>query len=166
MATVITALQAETGGSAYLYARLIGWINRVSGTIVAMTTYETEGGGLELLWTVPTLDIDLSATLTTSRRTDAVKVPLNFSVISHLNVTIKDVATTAVWIYCPDQSDAAPSETLAPLTNLQNLEVGFVAGLQMKIRTSATGTIAARATTATVDNYKVSTMGFTWSRRN
>jgi hypothetical protein len=36
----------------------------------------------------------------------------------------------------------------------------------MRVRTSATGTIAARANVATIDSYRVSTMGFTWARRN
>jgi hypothetical protein len=35
----------------------------------------------------------------------------------------------------------------------------------MKIRTDATGNIAARSTVATTDNYNVVTVGFQWSRR-
>ena len=144
--------------------RLIGWINRVSGAIATFTTYETTGGGLELLWNAPTLDIDLSNTLTTSRRTDAVNVPLSFSTIAKLNMRIQDSTTN--WecnFCCPDQTDAAPSPTVAPLGNIVAEAVGNLQ--QMDIRTSSTGTIAARAN-GTVDSYRVVTVGFTWVRRN
>ena len=158
---------APTMPTNYDFKRLIGWIERVAGTIVAFTTYETEGGGLELLWSVPTLDVNLSSTLGTARRTDAVKVPLNFSVIAHINVYVSDASGGyVIWICCPDQTDAAPSASAAPLNNIESADAAGSQGAQMKIRTSATGTIAARSTLATVDTYLVSTMGFEWARRN
>ena len=157
---------APTMPTSYDFRRLIGWFKRVGGTIVAFNTYETAGGGLELNWEVPTLDINLANTLTTSERTDAVKVPLNFSTIAHLNATVTDaVGTASAWVYCPDQTSAAPSTTAAPLANLYADSGGIRAINQLFIRTSATGTIAARGNVATVDLYAVSTMGFTWSRR-
>lgn len=151
----------------YDYKRLIGFFKRVGGAIVAFKTYETEGGGIDLLWSSPTLDADLAATLTTSRRTDAVKAPLTFSVLAFLNVIILDAtAGTRVWIYCPDQTDLAPSQTAAPLANAGNVGASANASAsQLSIRTSATGTIAARADIATVDAYRVATMGFRMSRR-
>ena len=152
--------------ASYDFKRLIGWFKRVGGTVVALHTYETHGGGIEHLWDVPTLDVNLANTLTTSRRTDAVKVPLNFSVESRLNVVIKDAASNGYgWICCPDQVDTAPSETAAPLCNVGNQST-TTAPSQLMIRTSATGTIAARSLLATVDLYAVSTLGFTWARRN
>lgn len=160
---------APTMPADYTVRRLIGWFKRVGGTIVAFETYEASGGGLELSWDVPTLDVDLASTLTTSRRTDAVKVPLNFSVMAHMNVNLTDGAGTSfAWIGCPDQTDAAPSVSAAPLANTVNYpsaasHPGFY---QMRVRTSATGTIAARANVATIDSYRVSTMGFEWGRRN
>lgn len=157
---------APTMPTNYDFKRLIGWFKRVGGTIVAFHTYETEGGGLEFQWDSPTLDVNLANTLTTARRTDAVKVPLNFSTIAHLNVTLQDGAASAnVWIYSPDQSDLAPSTSVAPLQNYDYL-TSNTKGRQLFIRTSATGTIAARADLATVDLYAVSTMGFRWARRN
>lgn len=151
----------------YDFKRLIGWFKRVGGTIVAFHTYETEGGGLEFLWDSPTLDINLAATLTTTRRTDAVKVPLDFSTLARLNIVCNDAAApVAAWIYCPDHTDQAPSNTAAPLSNIVSQDGNGNASSEMLIRTSATGTIAARATVATVDLYAVSTLGFTWARRN
>jgi hypothetical protein len=157
---------APTMPTNYNYKRLIGWFKRVAGTIVAFTAYETDGGGLELLWNSPTLDVDLSATLTTTQRTDALKVPLNFSTRATFNVANTDAAAgTLIYFSCPDLTDLAPSGTVAPLMSFSDRTAGPTGGL-LTIRTSATGTIAARASVATVDVYRVVTVGFTWARRN
>jgi hypothetical protein len=156
---------APTMPANYDFKRLIGWFKRVGATIVLFTTYETSGGGLELLWSSPTLDINLANTLTTTRRTDAVKVPLNFSVIANLNIRMTDATGLTAIVYCPDQADLVPSATVAPVGNIGDGISGNEATL-MLVRTSSTGTIAARATTATIDLYVVATMGFTWARRN
>lgn len=165
VATALAALQAETGGSAYVYAKRIGYILRATGALVLFHTYETEGGGLDVFWDAPTLDIGLANTLTTSRRTDAVKAPLLFSTLVTLSVVINDAAATQNRICCPDETDAAPSATVAPLSNVNNV-AGEARAVQMQVRTSATGTIAARSNTATVDLYNVSTMGFRLVRRD
>lgn len=159
---------APTMPTNYDYKRLIGWFKRVGGTIVAFTVYETEGGGIELNWNVPTLDINSANSLTTARRTDAVKVPLNFSTIAHLNVSIMDASNHGqVNICCPDQTDAAPSDTAAPLGNAGNIDASANArATQLRVRTSAAGLIAARSALATVDLYAVATIGFTWARKN
>lgn len=159
---------SPTMPASYDYKRLIGWFKRVGGTIVAFHTYEGFGGGLELLWDSPTLDIDLTNTLTTSRRTDAVKVPLNFSVIAHLNVVLADAgAVGTTYIYCPDMTDLAPSPTAAPLFSNKVHNTNLTPnGAPMSVRTSATGTIAARSELGTADAYQVATLGFTWARRN
>lgn len=150
----------------YNFKRLIGWFKRASATIVPFHVYQTAGGGLELTWDSPTLDIDLSNTLTTSRRTDAVKVPLNFSTTAHLNVLMGDSSAGFIaWVYCPDQTDLAPSLTAAPLGNVIEVTTAVGPVYQIFVRTSAAGLIAARANLATVDTYKVATVGFRWSRR-
>ena len=160
---------APTMPANYDFKRLTGYFLRAGGTIVAFTTYETEGGGLEFLWNAPTLDVDLSNTLTTARRTDAVKVPLAFSVRAHLNVLLSDAGTMPLaLIYCPDQTDAVPTRTAGPLHNHGSNAGAFIGyeGKSVTVRTSATGTIAARADVANIDIYRVSTIGFTWARRN
>jgi len=156
---------APTMPTNYTLKRLFGWFKRVGGTIVAFHTYEIEGGGLDYSWDSPTLDIDLATTLTTTRRTDALKVPLNFSVNASINVAIDDGSGPAVWIYCPDQADLAPSNTAAPLASGRMNVSGTPFQWTQQVRTSATGTIAARSNVATVDSYKVVTLGFTWARR-
>lgn len=157
---------APTMPANYDYKRLVAWFKRSGGAIVAFKAYETEGGGLDWLWSSPTLDINLANTLTTSRRTDAVKVPLAFSTIAQLNVQLAESAAgyDAI-IYCPDQSDLVPSNSVAPLNNIRN-PVAAGSSMQIMVRTSSAGLIAARATLATIDSYLVSTIGFRWDRRN
>ena len=156
---------APTMPANYDFKRLIGWYKILAATVVLFTTYETEGGGLELLWNTPTLDIDLANTLTTARRTDAVKVPLNFSVIAQLNMALDDnTALFNMIIYCPDMADIVPSGTVAPLSNGRTYVIGQVDLRQISVRTNATGLVASRAT-ITVDRIRVSTLGFIWSRR-
>jgi len=149
----------------YDVKRLIGWFKRVAGTIVAFKTYETEGGGLTLRWSVPTLEISLTNTLTTSRRTDAVKVPQSFSTDAILGIRLDDVSEFAAWLGCPDAADTAVSGSVENANWFQDLSVGIQI-VVFVIKTSATGTIAVRATISTVDNYYASTYGFNWARRN
>ena len=158
---------APTMPANYDFKRLIGWFKRVGGVNVLMDVYETEGGGIEVQWRAPTLDVNLAATLTTSRRTDAVKVPLNFSVLAHLNVMLFDAGTSfSTSIYCPDQTDLAPSPTVAPLASMFISSTIGRGQFKHSVRTSAAGLIATRADLATVDQYSVATLGFTWARRN
>jgi hypothetical protein len=153
---------APTMPANYDYKRLIGWFKRLAGVNVLMDVYETEGGGVELAWRAPTLDINLGNTLTTSRRTDAVKVPLNFSVIAHLSVLINDPLAWSVKIMCPDETDAVVDSSNANIVGSS----GAALAQSMHIRTSSAGFLAARADLATVDLYRVMTQGFTWARRN
>jgi len=157
---------APTMPTNYDFKRLIGWFKRVGGANVAFSTFEIEGGGIELQWTAPTLDVNLSNTLTTSRRTDAIKVPLNFSVLAHITVDVTDVSIFAIRVCCPDETDAAPSGTAAPLFNVVAPTGGVPGAADFWLRTSAAGLIGARANIATVDTYCVSTLGFRWARRN
>ena len=151
--------------ASYTHYRKIGWFKRVAGTIVAFTTSEIAGGGIQLLWKAPTLDVDLANTLTTTRRTDAVKVPLQFAVDAILTLYVYDATTSAYFlICCPDETDVAPSPTAARLATGQTVTANVWSG-QITVRTSAAGLIAARADLATVDTYRVSTNGFEWSRR-
>ncbi len=162
---------APTVPANYDFKRLIGWFKRTGGAIVAFKTYETAGGGLQLLWSSPTLDVNLATTLTTARRTDAVKVPLNISTDALLNVVVQEGTTTDAyaWIYCPDQADLAPGNiSTAPLATIQASQAApssFGVYQQITVKTSAAGLIAARASLATMDQYSVSTLGFTMARR-
>jgi hypothetical protein len=155
---------APTMPANYSFKRLIGFFKRVAGAIVLFHTYETGGGGLSLSWDSPTLDIDLANTLTTSQRTDAIKVPLNFSVLAHINLVIDDASSNMIYVHCPDATDLAPSTTATPL-HTWRMATASPLGLRLLVRTSAAGLIAARSDTATTNVYRVVTLGFDWSRR-
>lgn len=158
---------APTMPANYTRFRLFGFIERLAGANSLFTTAELAGGGLDLSWSVPALQVDQAATLTTTRRTDALKVPLHFSTKARITVSITDAAAASgARICCPDETDAAVSLTASPLCNIVTQVAAAVQVQQMEVRTSATGTIAARSTIATMDNYRVQTDGFVWDRRN
>jgi hypothetical protein len=157
---------APTMPTSYVYKRLIGWFKRTGGTIVNFVTYETEGGGLEFLWMVPTLDVNLAATLTTTQRTDAAKVPLNISTLALLRVSAEDAAATSVLVMqTPALTDTAPSVTIAPLGTIRAVVVDIEIIQDVEVRTSAAGLVAARANVAGYDDYSFVTRGFRWGRR-
>lgn len=155
---------APTMPTSYTIKRLIAWISRAFGANVdQFKVYELAGGGIDYAWSVPTVDISLAATVTTTRRTDAIRVPLNVSVDALINVTIIDAAVSSfVLVSCPDETDSAPG---ADNCNMSIQTVSQLDAHRMYVRTSATGTIAVRANIATIDNYFVRTAGFRWARR-
>jgi hypothetical protein len=156
---------APTMPANYDYKRLIGWFKRTGGTIVALKTYETAGGGLEFVWSAPTLDVNASSAVTTSRTTYAVKVPLTFSVEAKLIVNVIDASLGFyAKVGALDEADVAPSSTATPLVNF-NVGTNTNAYIQVSIRTSATGLIYARSDLASVDAFRVVTLSFVWSRR-
>jgi hypothetical protein len=158
---------APTMPTNYDYKRLIGWVKRSGGTILAFKTYERSGGGLEFKYNAPVLDISLANTLTTARRTDAISVPKGFSVEAIARIAITDASGNfnAV-VCCPDETDVAPSPTASPGQNFFGVSAADGGGAsEIRVRTSATGTIAARSTLATTDTYHCMTVGFIWDRR-
>lgn len=157
----------------YNYRRLIGWFKRASSAIVAFKTYELAGGGLEFLWVAPREDIRLSATLTSTRRLDALSVPRNFSVVAFITPSFYDTSgLTQARICCPDEADAAvytPDGAYTTGTrngNMYSINTEMTSFGDLRIRTDATGQIAARTNAGvTADLYVVQTNGFEWSRR-
>ncbi len=161
-----TSSTAPTMPANYDYKRLIGAVfNDGSSNITAFKAYETAGGGLQVRWDSPTLDVDISNTLTTSARTDTMKCPTAFSTEVVLDVIVADAAAPNVYVSCPDNTDLAPSTSAAPLSTIRQAATGATFGAQIRVRTSATGTIRSRADVATVDAYRISTISWDWSRR-
>lgn len=154
---------APTMPANYDFKRLIGWFKRSAGAIVAFNTYELSGGGIEFTWKVNRLDVNLANTLTTARRTDALSVPLAFSVEAHVYIEVDDAVGSQIILGCPDQTDSAPSSTAAPLANITCTSATWTD--EKFVRTSSSGTVASRSSTATIDNYRIATVGFEWSRR-
>lgn len=161
-----TSATSPTMPTNYTYKKLIGWFKRVSSAIVAFNTYEGPGGALEFKWKAPTLDVSLLATLTSTRRLDALKVPVGFSVEAILRAEMYDASNAAIGrVCCPDETDAATTANTAPLNNIYSTD--SVYGVpELRIRTDSSGRVASRATgPATVDTYYIATLGFIWPRR-
>lgn len=151
--------------SGFTYRRKIGWIKRAGGLIVLFNTYLTPGGGLDFRWRAPRLDVDLLNTLTTSRRTDALSVPLFYSTTALVRVMVGDAGSVfTMLVGCPDETDAAPSTTASPGASIFSGSLSNPELNEDAIRTSSTGTIFARSLLATVDAYRVVTYGFISAR--
>lgn len=114
VATVITALQAESGGASYLYARHIGSIIRASAAILTFTQY-----GDEFSWnSIAAADVS-NATPGTSANTATLNVPAGIVVLAFVTSRIAD-ATGAIYISPLTAADVAPSVTGAPLGHGSN----------------------------------------------
>lgn len=105
-ATVLTALQAESGGSSYIYGRLIASVVRAGSTILAFTQV-----GDEFTWTVPVNDV-VDASSGTSAHTVALTVPTGIAMRAHINF-FADVSTGA-YISALSSTDQAASTTGVP----------------------------------------------------
>jgi len=161
---ILRSATAPTMPADYNYKRLIGWFKRASSAIIAFKTYETDGGGIEFAWVTPPRDVNLTTTLGTTRRTDALSVPAAFSVRAHLRAMASTSASgSAVVLCCPDETTAAPSVTNTPLATLYVASATQVIE-QVSVRTSSDGKVASRAS-GTVDLYVIVTLGFEWGRR-
>lgn len=106
VATVITALQAESGGSAYAYARRIGSIIRVGGAILAFT----QTGDL-FQWSTVKAD-HTAASLNTTAVLLAISVPSGIKALARLQLNSNDSDNEGVYISSPDVSDEAADVTV------------------------------------------------------
>lgn len=159
---------APTLPTGFTKKRQFGFIQRTAGAIAAFTTFETAGGGLELWWATPVIDFFHANTLTTTRRTDAIRVPKVFSVLAHVTVQTYDATTgTNVRITRVGETDLAVTTDASNggSANMGHYPGVLVAMAHISLRTSADGKIAARAQSTVVDQYNCVTNGFTWSRR-
>ncbi len=138
LATVITALQAESGGADYLYARRIASIIRASATILA---FKQDGEYFDLV--TPTLDINRAAP-GTSANTETLTVPLGIRVLALLNVE----AATGQQLYVSSlsQTDQAPSTTASPLSTAYN--AGGQGGGTARVRTNTSAQVRSRCSSS------------------
>jgi hypothetical protein len=156
---------SPTMPTSYDLKRLIGAVRTdASANILAFSAVEVAGGGLDVIWKDPPLDVNLAATLTTSRRLDVLSVPLLAGIVANVNVTSLDASENhLIYVCSPDANDEAPATTIGPgSTVLATIANG--GRNNVRVRTNAAGQIASRAG-ITVDNYYVATLGYTWGRR-
>lgn len=139
-ATVLTHLQAETGGSAYLYVRRIGSIIRSGGSILGFTQI-----GDEFLLTQPVQDVSSSTLGTTAvLYTLTVPVGIKVNILAEFCVIVSGT-NYGVLLTSPDETDtAAAGNTMSTITGISNT----YGQAQPRIRTNTSGQIRARSSTA------------------
>jgi hypothetical protein len=158
VATVITALQAETGGADYLYARRIGSIIRSGATILGFVQF-----GDKFLFKSPVLSVNgVSQTTTAALR--ALEVPVGLKVKADINAYGVAASASAARFYvsCPDVTDEAASASAAPLASAQ-ISATSVSGVGIGIRTEEYVNTSAQlrfVSTATI-TLSVATLGWT-----
>lgn len=161
VATVITALQAETGGANYLYARRIGSIMRVSGAIKGFIQT-----GDVFDFTSPILDIS-STNPGTSAVSRTLSVPSGIIVAARMNVYVASTSSGNVYCYLSplDCADMAPSTSAAPLASIGS-EISAspptkIMG-QVVVRTNTSAAIRSRlSASAASDVLLISSLGYT-----
>jgi hypothetical protein len=149
VATVITALQAETGGGSYVYARRIGSITRSSSAILAFTQL-----GDQVLWTTPILDV--AGNIGTTSSLHALSVPAGLKIVPIINAII-DSGNVTIYLSSPDQLDNAPGLTTF-WTLFGNAQYNG-AGAVSPLRTDTSRQIRARSTAAATP-IRILTLGY------
>jgi hypothetical protein len=168
---VVDALFSESSSAPtmptnYGLKRLVGAVLRGTAANLAFESTETSGGGLEVRWTTPPLDVNASDTLGQSRLLSTLSIPV-LPVWVTFRHYIFDASAAFNWIIqSPDETDAAPISTASPLRSGPPGSTSVAAQGTMRVRTS-TGQIAARvdAGVVTADNYRIVTLGWEWGRR-
>lgn len=157
----VGALQVETGGADYLYARRLGAIQRVSGAILAFVQH-----GDQFRLKTPILDTN-ATNPGTSAVLRSLSVPNAINVIAQVNaqlvVTSGDAINSSCYLSDPDQADLAPSLTAAPLSTIQGLlqTSSFAAVFSGGVRTDTSGRIRSRLSGSAANTVlRIATIGW------
>jgi hypothetical protein len=155
-ATVLTALQAETGGTLYVHARRIGSIVRISAAIGVFSQRADE-----FLWSVPVVDVALGTATSTAGALVTTTVPTGIVVdtIVALRLDWTSAGNFTLWT-SPDQANTAPggNANSAGQTAENTLIV-----INTRIRTNTSGQIRQRSDSTTIQ-YGVQTHGWVDTR--
>jgi hypothetical protein len=160
VATVITALQAETGGSAYVYARRIFSLVRASSTILAFRHL----AGDDVIWDV--IDASLNTTsVGTSSSLRTVKVPTGLQIEAIMDVGLLETTNDVfVLVTDPAQTDTAPTSSLFDFRHW-SANPGPV-NVEMVRRTNTSAQVRTRASQASVSSdFWIKTRGYRDPRR-
>jgi hypothetical protein len=161
-ATVLTALQAETGGADYIYARHIGSIIRTSAAIKLFTQI-----GNHVMWAVPVGDVnDTSAgTLTTSAISRTLFVPTGIKVKADLGVYYAALGE-AVGVYYALVSSLDTTDTVPALAahTVVNAVTGATthSGVRTQEWTNTSSQVRSRVSAASgaTTRFAINTFGF------
>lgn len=152
IATVLTALQAESGGASYVYARRIGSIVRSGGAILPFTQR-----GDDFRLTTPVLDVDTTALSTSSVTYTLASCPTGIVVQAIGNILVTNASVISFIIRSLTETDSAPSATAAPLGTVRTGGTGIHDTYYVWTNTSAQ--FAARSTAAST-TFRWATVGW------
>lgn len=157
-ATVLTALQAETGGTDYIYARCIGGIIRSGSTILA---FKQNGDNFTL--SVRIRDVNNTSAHTTAQ-TVALSIPIGRVVEADLIVTVTGTSSPhGTLVTALTQADSNPGATNAiGLTVIMGTNNTY-ATAPVKVYTDTSGQIRYRASDGGVDTM-IYTAGWRYDR--
>lgn len=149
VATVLTALQAETGGSDYVYARRIGSIVRLSNAIVPFIQVG------EQFVLSPPLNVTVSTAFDNTQRNYALPIPTGLSLLADVYVWGEVSGTLAsIVVGHPSVTFASPTNTSGSPTAVGS-GVSNVASLPAQTRhlcrTDTSAQIAVRANAECTD---------------
>ncbi len=140
-ATVLSHLQAETGGSGYLYLRRIGSIVRTGGAIKGFTQL-----GDEFLWKAAAADISANPA-SSSAVSRTMTVPTGIQVVGIFNVMARgDAAASAdgrAYISSLDQDDEAAANRVNVGMSSNVVQAGD-GSVQLRVRTNTSGQVRSR----------------------
>jgi hypothetical protein len=151
-----TNLLADTGGTNY---QLIGSIlTDGSSNIVDFVQR-----GNWFYWNTPKLDVSVSsAPVTGSRTLYALSTPPDVRTLVQVRTVMLRNGTSLVLLTNPDEADADPSLTAAPLVNVSNAvnNTGVYIDDELFLRTNTAKQIAARAVTSAPTNFYLATVAY------
>ena len=147
-----------------LFRRVGSVLTDSSSNILGFTSTEMGGGGLLVEWDDPSLDFD-STTVTTSATNATLSTPPDYKVVAHLNYFSTNASSAQVYVRSPAADDEAPSNSAAPLGNVdaQNPSNAFGMG-QLRVMTNTSKQVTVRSTVAST-TVRLATMGWEDFRR-
>jgi hypothetical protein len=157
-ATVLTALQAESGGANYVYLRHIMSLVRLSGAIRGFTQI-----GDEVIWGTVASDFsNLPADATYILR--ALTVPVGIKVRANVTGYYHPISsnTAFVRIVSPDVADSGDAASATNFTAAAQQAIGQqTANFQILVQTNTSGQVGTRVSAATgSDLLRINTVGF------
>ncbi len=147
--------------------RRIGSVLRGTDLIELFTARETAGGGLEVQWDDPPLDVDDSALSPSTAETYAMSVPIGYQVLATLNVSVFRTSTSAIaYIFSLSSDDEDPDPSAAPAYTAggtSGAATNKTSGGIIHITTDTSAQIKARSGDATT-TFIVATIGWNDAR--
>jgi hypothetical protein len=154
--TSVTAANIPVGWTAF---KRVGSIITVTGpAIKTFTANEIAGGGLEILW--DTLPDEFSGATSATAALLTLTIPTGVKMLSILNIALDRAGggnPGFTYFSSPDQTDEAPSATVAPLATI--MSDNQAVAVQARVRTDTSGQVRYRSGDAS-GTLEVASVGF------